>query len=251
MLNRLRSWLDANADARRAAAAATAAGRAKDAGDAAPTTTTAAASTPRREGLRPRAGAAAVAGAVKGGEAYVLVTVGTTKFEALIRCVSFGEGRGFSSVSCVPGSPVDRRSLVGAGASRSHRNFGPELARASNRAFFCKGSPTRRRNRRPRPTPTPANRKPHAKKTQQGRRHARVRPGARRPRLHAPGRAKGRGDLRAHAAGRRPVLGAVGRAPERRVSRLAVLPPPRPARALFLAFSSFGSHLIAVARPHG
>lgn len=90
MLDRLRTWLDAREDARRRRESQQ--GSNSVGGDA---RTAAAAPTPsRREGLRPRAVAggtkpSATAAASASEDPYVLVTVGTTKFEALIRCVSF------------------------------------------------------------------------------------------------------------------------------------------------------------------
>jgi hypothetical protein len=86
MLERLKTWLDARADVRQKqqAAAAAAATTRDAAGDGDGDGVSRA--TPRREGLRPRvAGKAAATAAAGSDDRYVLVTVGTTKFEALIK----------------------------------------------------------------------------------------------------------------------------------------------------------------------
>jgi hypothetical protein len=88
MLDRLRTWLDAREDARRrreSQQGSNSVGDARTAAAAAPTPS-------RRAGLRPRAVAGAKPSATAtaaSDDAYVLVTVGTTKFEALIECVLF------------------------------------------------------------------------------------------------------------------------------------------------------------------
>lgn len=93
MLDRLKSWLDAREDARRQQSRQASRGRGGDLPAAADDASAPRPTAARREGLRPRAGvggAKASASAPAGGsfgDAYVLVTVGTTKFEALIKCV--------------------------------------------------------------------------------------------------------------------------------------------------------------------
>jgi hypothetical protein len=90
MLDRLKAWLDAREDARRqGATTTTAAAAAADGANAAASSSSHPPTTPgaRRAGLRPRGTGGAKAPAAAD-DAYVLVTVGTTKFEALIKCVS-------------------------------------------------------------------------------------------------------------------------------------------------------------------
>jgi hypothetical protein len=83
MLDRIKAWLDKRAEARRAQQATPATTRrARDAADGADANAGNISSS-RRAGLRARG--AAVAKPAAGEEAYVLVTVGTTKFEALIK----------------------------------------------------------------------------------------------------------------------------------------------------------------------